>query len=93
MAEFKWDTYESIEANISAASIDVGPTSEIEVSIMKAIDLAVRYGGIDGEHHKAWVIDQMVRVLAGDRYDDIVRDACDGEEGPDTYEWDCGVAP
>ena len=87
------EIYESIEANISAASIDVGPTSEIEVSIMKAIDLAVRYGGIDGEHHKAWVIDQMVRVLAGDRYDDIVRDACDGEEGPDTYEWDCGVAP
>ena len=45
-----------------------------------------------GCNHKAWVIDQMVRVLAGDRYDDIVRDACDGEEGPDTYEWDCVVA-
>ena len=45
-----------------------------------------------GYNHKAWVIDQMVRVLAGDRYDDIVRDACDSEEGPDIYEWDCGVA-
>ena len=33
-----------------------------------AIELAVRYGGIDGDHHKAWVIDQMVRVLAGDGY-------------------------
>ncbi len=31
----------------------------------RAIDLAVRYGQIDGAHHKAWVIDQMVRVLTG----------------------------
>jgi hypothetical protein len=33
--------------------------------IKKAIDYAVRYGGIDGDHHKAWVIDQMVRALTG----------------------------
>ena len=35
----------------------------------------------------------VYELKEGDRYDDIVRDACDGEEGPDTYEWDCGVAP
>lgn len=58
-----------------------------------AVDLAVRYGGIYGDHHKAWVIDQMVRVLAGDKYADIVREACDGGEGPQTYNWDCGIAP
>lgn len=61
--------------------------------IDKAIELAVRYGGIDGGHHKAWVIDQMVRALAGDDYDRIVRDAKDGEDGPDTYDWDTGIAP
>ena len=61
--------------------------------IEKAINLAVRYGGIDGEHHKAWVIDQMVRVLAGDEYDEIVRDAKAGEDGPETYSWDVGIAP
>lgn len=33
--------------------------------IDKAISYAVRYGGIDGDHHKAWVIDQMVRALTG----------------------------
>jgi hypothetical protein len=33
--------------------------------IKQALALAVRYGGIDGDHHKAWVIDQMVRVLTG----------------------------
>jgi hypothetical protein len=61
--------------------------------IHKAIDLAVRYGGIDGAHHKAWVIDQMVRELSGDRYEKIVADARDGEDGPETYDWDCGIAP
>ncbi len=31
--------------------------------IRQTLALAGQYGGIDGEHHKAWVIDQMVRVL------------------------------
>ena len=58
-----------------------------------AIEIAVLYGGIDGAHHKAWVIDQMVRALAGDRYRDIVAIACDGADGPETYDWDEGIAP
>jgi len=33
--------------------------------IEKALDYAIHYGGIDGDHHKAWVIDQMVRALTG----------------------------
>lgn len=61
--------------------------------VKKSIEIAVQYGGIDGDHHKAWVIDQMVRVLAGDDYDKIVAAAKDGEDGPDTYEWDVGIAP
>lgn len=61
--------------------------------IQKAIELAVRYGGIDGAHHKDWVIDQMVRVLAGDKYAQIVADACAGEKGPDTFDWNVGIAP
>lgn len=61
--------------------------------INEAIDLAVRYGGIDGDHHKAWVIDQMVRILSGEKYEQIVREACDGEDGPDTYSWETGIAP
>lgn len=61
--------------------------------IQAAIDLAVKYGGIDGAHHKDWVIDQMVRVLAGEKYDEIVREACDGEDSADTYSWEVGIAP
>ncbi len=61
--------------------------------IEAAIELAIRYGGIDGDHHKAWVIDQMVRVLAGDDYEKIVTAAKAGEDGPDTFSWDVGIAP
>lgn len=64
-----------------------------EVRIAAALQLAVRHGGHDGEHHKAWAIDQMVRLLAGDDYDKIVAGARDGEDGPETYDWDCGIAP
>jgi hypothetical protein len=33
--------------------------------ITEALGFALQYGGIDGEHHKMWVIDQMVRALTG----------------------------
>lgn len=59
----------------------------------RAMELAVRYGSIDGAHHKTWVIDQMIRILAGNKYDAIVAEACDGEDGSNTYIWDCGIAP
>jgi len=59
----------------------------------KALELIVRYVGIDGEHHKAWVIDQVARVLAGDGYDELVREAKAGEDGPETYGWDVGIPP
>lgn len=59
----------------------------------KALEIARTYGGIDGAHHKDWVIDQMVRALTGDEYDAFVKAACAGEDGPDTYSWSEGIAP
>jgi hypothetical protein len=61
--------------------------------INDAVSIAVRYGGIDGSHHKDWVIDQIIRTLSGKDYDDIIAAACAGEDGPDTYEWNTGIAP
>lgn len=85
--------------------------------IQKALALAVAYGGVDGAHHKDWVIDQMVRALTGSpvavknakdchgkgytyleqgaspEYTALVANACDGEDGPQTYSWETGVAP
>ena len=67
------------------------PTERIE----KALDIAKNDAMIDGAHHKQWVIDQMVRALADTpiRYKRFIRDAKAGEEGPQTYEWDEGIAP
>jgi hypothetical protein len=33
--------------------------------ITATLALASNFGGIDGDHHKMWTIDQMVRVLTG----------------------------
>jgi hypothetical protein len=61
--------------------------------VEKALKLLVRFGQIDGEHHKTWCIDQAVRLLAGRKYKTLVAAACEGEDGPDTYGWDEGIAP
>jgi hypothetical protein len=62
-------------------------------AVGEAIGIAVRYGGTTEAHHLAWVVDQMVRSLAGDDYDRLVAEACDGEDGANTCDWDCGIAP
>src|SRR5690349_21109902 len=41
--------------------------------IAAALGVAAQYSQIDGGHHKAWVIDQMVRALTGDDYAEWVR--------------------
>ena len=61
--------------------------------ISRALELIVSYGGIDGAHHKDWVLDQVARVLAGDDYDRMVAEAKAGEDGPETYGWDVGIPP
>lgn len=85
----------------------------------RALEFAVQYGGIDGSHHKDWVIDQMVRALTGcpqvwrhelgddgvgtyalngdqgesQEYKDLVAWARSGDDGPETYGWETGIAP
>lgn len=58
----------------------------------KALDLIEEWGGIDGGHHKQWLLDQLVRELSPD-YEQWVKDYESGEDGPHTYEWDKGIAP
>ena len=72
----------------------------MEDRIKKALNLIKNFGDVDGAHHKQWVLDQIVRALTGcsgkdlsDEYKNWVRDFMDGEEGPDTYYWDKGIAP
>lgn len=61
--------------------------------IAAALEFAHLWGGFDGEHHKAWCIDQMVRILTGDKYDEWVIAQKAGEDGPETYNWDEGIPP
>lgn len=60
----------------------------------EALDIAFEYDGIEGDHHRAWVIDQMVRALTGSDYPAWVADFKAGEDGPgklflgcETYEY------
>lgn len=66
---------------------------ELEKKIDNALQRAFEYSQIDGAHHKAWVIDQMVRDLTGDSYADWVSIYEIGESGEKEYTWDAGIAP
>jgi len=60
----------------------------------KALSLIFQYGQIDGAHHKAWVLDQVARVLAGDEYKAMIDDYEERDlTGEPQYEWDTGIAP
>ena len=66
--------------------------------IDKIEEIICKYGQIDGSHHKAWVIDQVLRIIKDDDYDDFVKDFeysdCEGKSTEEQqYEWDVRVAP
>jgi hypothetical protein len=74
-------------AHLDSATTRPGPDVHL------ACDVAERFGGTDGDHHKAWVIDQMMRALKGTDYAAWVVSMMDGEDGPDTYGYDEGIPP
>lgn len=59
--------------------------------IQKAVDLAWRFAQIGGDHHKMWVIDQMLRTLF-ENEEDYKRWVAEYEEDGE-YVWDIGIAP
>ncbi len=69
-----------------------GESSHDRQIIKESLNLIGEYGGIDGSHHKQWLLDQLVRILAAD-YQEWVKEYEDGEDGPQTYLWEKGVAP
>ena len=76
-----------------ASGVDVTEIPGLTDRINEALNLAVLNSGIDGDRHKAWVIDGMIRALAGEEYDRIVAESCNGEDGPNTDDWDIGISP
>lgn len=61
--------------------------------IDEALNIIHTYGAIDGGPHKEWMIDQVVRVLAGSDYTAWIAAFKAGHDGPDTFEWSEGLAP
>jgi len=58
--------------------------------VQKAVELILRYGMIDGAHHKQWILDQVLRVLLADSYNDtIAQYNTDDDYAP----WDAGIPP
>lgn len=66
-----------------------------DARVIVALDIIDNYGGIDGAHHKQWVLDQVLRALCGDAdtYAEWIRRHKAGDDGPETYDWDEGIAP
>ena len=61
--------------------------------VAAALNIIAQCGDVDGGHHKQWVIDQVARALLGVGYAQWVADMKDGEDGPETYDWDEGIPP
>ncbi len=57
------------------------------------LGLIFEYGQTDGEHHKAWVIDQIVRIITENNYDKWVQHYEYDEETDEDYFWYVGIAP
>lgn len=55
----------------------------------RAAAIALEYVDVEGAHHKQWVIDQMLRLIAGEAYTTIVQQY-EAETG---QTWDTGIAP
>ena len=57
------------------------------------LDLIMQWGGVDGAHHKQWLLNEIVKAITRDDYKKWVELYEEGEDGPNTYEWDTGIAP
>ena len=61
---------------------------EARNTITDAVTVAERHGDVEGDQHRAWVIDQMLRALLGDNYQ-----AWRDERAEEGLSWDEGIAP
>jgi len=78
-------------------TIEVPETDADRIDL--AVLLALECSHYEGDHHKMWVIDQMLRHLLGDKYDETIaryngdEDDVEDDDDFDRVEWDTGVAP
>lgn len=69
-------------------------TEITEETIVDVVNFILENGQHDGEHHKQWVLDQVVRMLAQNDYADTIKAAFGEEDDEDgTGYWDVGIPP
>lgn len=94
---------------LDAAGFSIAHANEADAQIAGALHVASEYAMYDGDHHKMWVIDQMVRHLTGcpteqrSKVDatgkpytfDVLGESEAYREfvGDDEDDWDEGIAP
>lgn len=67
-------------------------------NLTKIFNMIYSYAGIDGAHHKDWLLDQIMRSITGDNYEEFVKFyerplSVNGLEDGDYCQWDAGIAP
>lgn len=69
--------------------------SPAQNAVEEAREFIREWGQVDGSHHKAWVIDQVLRILLNteEEYTAWVADYEKEDMDGDWYEWDAGIAP
>ena len=88
------EEYELYKNRVKQFETVLSMIKEKDKEIEKALEIAFQYGQIDGDHHKTWVIDQMVRFLTGDKYNEFVKEyETDEETGEKEWTWKNGIAP
>lgn len=65
---------------------------ELRRRLNAALSIAVDHIFYDGAHHKQYGLDQIVRIISGEKYSELVASETVGEDGPDTFVWDEGIA-
>lgn len=85
------DSYATSRTVELAADLQVRIEGE---GIAERVETAVRtlyeYDWVDGDHHKAWVLDQVMRNLLGSQYEGFVRDY---NRAVGYSDWETGIAP
>ena len=79
-------------------NLEIEATATIKINgaakrIIAALKVASEFAAWGNSPYQEWTIDQMVRALTGDDYEEFVRAYCDGDDGPNTYRWSEGIAP
>jgi len=82
----------------ASQSQSVELSSGAQKRVDAALEVIEKYGGIDGAHHKQWVIDQVVRCLLGsdDKYQawvEAMKGDYNEEDEAYEYDWDEGIPP